>query len=397
MPAGTGIRQRNVNLEAQSSVKETIVQIIGNGDPGGGTTAVLTLATMLHAEGYQSVVVSQRDSYLLNEAARIGIEVYGFDFSSRRGAIANLFGLARFIRQRAPGVVHAHGNRAGLPTSLAMALLHGPVRPRFVYTVHGFHFLSKKHIVFLLARLAERFCIARADRTNFVSQGDARIAQTQRMLADPSRTRVIHNAVLAADFPEQRQFRAEPGIAFIGRLTYQKNPLILPDIVAALGAHAPRVHVIGGGDLEHELKAKVQAMGLIDRFVFHGQQPRPATLAIAGACSLLLLPSRWEGHPITVIEAMHMGLPVVASNVSGTKEIVDAGKTGYLVDTDDVAGYAAAISRIQSDAAHARMLGDAGRRMAQTMFSPERMLAANLDGYRRPVPGGAAPCAGASA
>jgi len=378
-------------------VKNTIVQIIGNGDPGGGTTAVLTLATMLHAEGYRVVVVSQRGSYLLTEAARSGIDVHGLDFSSRGGAIANLFALARFIRACAPSVVHAHGNRGGLPAALALALLRRSARPRFVYTVHGFHFLSKKHIVFLLARMAEWFCIARADQTNFVSRGDAQIAREQRIAGDMARTRVIHNAVLAQDFPEQPPARPEGDIAFIGRLTHQKNPLILPDIVAALGAQAPRVHVIGGGELEGELKAKVRAMKLDDRFVFHGRQSRAATLAIAGACSLLLLPSRWEGHPITVIEAMHMGLPVIASDISGTKEIVDDGKTGYLVGTDDVAGYAAAILRLQADPARARMLGEAGRHAAQTVFSPERMLVANLKGYRLTAPAVAAQCADAGA
>lgn len=369
-------------------MKNKIVQVIGNGDPGGGTTAVLTLATMLRDAGHESVVVSQRGSYLLDEAGRLGIAVHGLDFSSRGGAIANCSALAAFIRQQAPAVVHAHGNRAGLPCALAMRLLGPGARPRFVYTVHGFHFLSKKPLAFHLARMAERFCIARADWTNFVSLGDAAIAREHR-LADAGRTRVIHNAVLAGDFPEPLPQRMPGTVAFIGRLTHQKNPLILADIVAALGPQAPCVHVIGGGELEEELRRKVGSMGLDGNFVFHGQQQRPAALAIAAACSLLLLPSRWEGHPITVIEAMHMGLPVIASDIPGTREIVRDGETGFLLGAEHVAGYAAAIARVLADPAGARRLGDAGRVLARQDFSAQRMLEANLDAYRIAGPGAA--------
>lgn len=370
-----------------------IVQIIGNGDPGGGTTAVLTLATLLQGTGHLPVIVSQRDSYLLREAGRHGIAVHGMDFSSRGGSIANCHALASFIRQRQPAVVHAHGNRAGLPVALAMTLLGRARRPRFVYTVHGFHFLTKKPGAYHLARMAEKYAIRQADWTNFVSDGDARIARERRLLMDPARTSVIHNAVLAQDFPPQGGAPMEPSVAFIGRLTYQKNPLILADITAALGAQAPRIHVIGGGELDVELRARVEAMKLSDRFVFHGQQHRADALRIAAACSLLLLPSRWEGHPITVIEAMHMGLPVIASDISGTREIVTHEDTGYLVPADDVAGYAAAIGRVLSEPGLARRLGARGCAVADEKFSAHRMLQANLAAYRLP----ASPLAAASA
>lgn len=372
-----------------------IVQIIGNGDPGGGTTAVLTLALLLQGAGHRPVIVSQRDSYLLREAERHRIPVHGLDFSSRGGAIASCRALASFIRQRQPAVVHAHGNRAGLPVALAMTLLGRAHRPRFVYTVHGFHFLTKKAGAYHLARMAEKFAIRQANWTNFVSDGDARIARARRLVADPACTSVIHNAVLAEDFPSNAATQSEPSVAFIGRLTYQKNPLILADIAAALGPLAPRIHVIGGGEMDGELRARVEALRLSDRFVFHGQQHRADALRIAAECSLLLLPSRWEGHPITVIEAMHMGLPVIASDISGTREIVAQDETGYLVPADDATGYAAAIRRVLVEPGLGQRLGARGRAVADEKFSAYRMLQANLAVYRldaKPGVAAAAPC-----
>lgn len=365
-------------------MKKDIVQVIGNGDPGGGTTAVLTLATLLRDAGHAPLVVSQHGSYLLEEASRQGIAVHGMDFSSRSCAIGNCCGLAALVRRRQPGVVHAHGNRAGLPLALAMKILGRAHRPRFVYTVHGFHFLTKKPLARSLARSGEKLCIAEADWTNFVSEGDARIARWHRLLARPDCTRVIHNAVLAQDFPQRAGAPAQPGIAFIGRLTYQKNPLILADIALALRPLKPAMHVIGGGELERALKDKVVAMGLSDQFVFHGRQDRAAALRIAAACSLLLLPSRWEGHPITVIEAMHMGLPVIASDISGTREIVAQDHSGYLLRTDDAAGYAAAIRKVLTEPELAQRLGECGCGLANEKFSAQRMLQANLDVYEAP-------------
>ncbi|MGJ7917773.1 glycosyltransferase [Massilia sp. LXY-6] len=372
-----------------------IVQVIGNGDPGGGTTAVLTLATLLRGAGHRPLIVSQHDSYLLREAKLQGIAVHGMDFSSRGGAIGNCRALASFIRQRRPAVVHAHGNRAGLPVALAMKMLGRADRPRFVYTVHGFHFLTKTGGAYHLARMAEKFAIAEADWTNFVSDGDAQIARSRRLLANPASTSIIHNAVLAEDFPARADAPAEPGIAFIGRLTYQKNPLILADIAAALRPLAPQMHVIGGGEMDVELRDRVSAMQLSDQFVFHGQQHRTSALQIAAACTLLLLPSRWEGHPITVIEAMHMGLPVIASDISGTREIVVQDDTGFLVHADAASDYAAAIRQVLTEPGLAQRLGARGRDVANEKFSAQRMLQANLAAYRLASHGTAAttaPC-----
>lgn len=359
-----------------------ILQVIGSGEPGGGTTAVLTLAGMLHKAGEAVAIVSQRDSYLLQEAARLGIPTHGLDFASRGKAMLAFTELARLFRRVQPEIVHAHGSRAGLPVSLACRFLAGSRPWRFVYTVHGFHFLAKPAGAFHLARAVERLCIAEADWTNFVSFGDRAIAQRQGLLHRPGSSSVIPNAVLVGDLA------AEPervhDLVFVGRLTPQKNPLILADIVAALGPLRPVLQVVGGGELEGALKERVRSLGLEDRFNFQGPRDRTSTLGILARSRLLVLPSLWEGHPITLIEAMHLGVPVVASKVSGTEEIVREGVTGRLVPPRDVAAYAQAIGDLLRDPQQARALGDNARREAALHFSPERMLAANLTVYRPP-------------
>ena len=359
------------------------IQVVANGDPGGGTTAVLTLATMLHATGATVIIVSQSGSYILSAANKAGLYTIGFDFSSRSAAIRTLSDIADLMRRERPAAIHAHGSRAGLPVALACRLIRAHRWTKFIYTVHGFHFVPKPLVTKFLGRLVEKFCIKTAAWTNFVSQGDKCIAAENGLLFAEQRTSVIPNAVLAHDIPPPTDQPFD--IIFLGRLTYQKNPLILSDVIQAMAPLKPSVHVVGGGELEAALRAKVDDAGLRSQFTFHGQQDRAAALRIAVRCKVLVLPSRWEGHPITLIEAMHLGLPVVASRVSGSSEIVLEGKTGYLVGAEDIAGYANALAILLKDSSALQRFGMAARQEAAQRFSADRMLAANLAVYHGTV------------
>jgi glycosyltransferase involved in cell wall biosynthesis len=124
----------------------------------------------------------------------------------------------------APLAVHAHGARAALPTALAARGAW-----RFVYTVHGFHFPLKPPVVRQVARSAEAFCIARADCTVFVSDGDVALAMRSRLPPASGKFRLIKNAVdLECDVLDTSK---RYDIGFAGRVHPQKNPLILVDIL----------------------------------------------------------------------------------------------------------------------------------------------------------------------
>lgn len=354
--------------------------MIANGDPGGGTTAVLTLSRLLHEAGKWVAIASQRDSYILQAAQEFGLLTFPLEFSSRRAAIGAYSALAKLFQEQRPAIVHAHGNRAGLPVSLARRLYRGKNFGRFFYTVHGFHFQAKPPGLFQLARQAEKMAIHEADCTIFVSEGDRRIANQHRLLAHPDRCSVVPNAVLAQDIPWKRH--PEFDIAFLGRLTYPKNPLIIPEIIAAMAPLKPTVQVIGGGELSDALHQKVMQLGLDKQFVFQGQQDRANALALSARCKVLLFPSRWEGHPIAVIEAMHMGLPVVATRIPGTEAIVRDGETGYLVELDDVAAFAAALTRLLTNPAALATMASSGQADVAARYSPERMLTDTLSLYQ---------------
>lgn len=356
----------------------TIVQVIGDGRPGGGSTAVLTLSLLLAERGCDVVIVSHEGSDLIEQARHAGIRTYGVDFSRRLYTVPIAANLYRRFGELKAAIVHAHGARAGLPVALA-ARRGTAARPkRLVYTVHGFHFLQKPLGVHQLARAAEALCIAQADCTNFVSDGDRITAERQGLLKRARAHKTIKNAVLV----DERLASSEKtcDIAFLGRLSPDKNPLLLIDILKAMRPRRPTLRVIGGGPLEAELRARIVREDLQAQMVLHGEQPRAQALRLAATCRVLVLPSLREGHPIAPIEAMHLGIPVVASAVSGTNEVVVDGETGYLVPARDAGAYAAALGRLLDDERSIAAMGENARRRARE-YSPERMLAAHLELY----------------
>ena len=356
-----------------------ILHVVGDGGEGGGTTVVLQLAQGFSERGVSVGVAGPAGSYLLEEASRHGIPVLGLDFRTRRGSLRVARALEQHLRAAPGTIVHAHGARGGLPTALLPAML----RAASVYTVHGFHYHHKLPGVRHLAMAAERLCMQRAAATVFVSHSDERIARGAKLVPHSAETHVIHNgASPAAPGAKKPAF----DIAFLGRLHFQKNPEILTRILQALRPLRPTLCVIGSGELEPTLRAHVAAAGLGDQVSFLGRQPHADALRCLARARLMLLPSRWEGLPVSVIEAMHRGIPVVASDVAGTREVVVDGETGYLVPADDVQGYAVRIRHLLEDEEARRGMGACGFARARSCFSIAAQLDAHAPLYAR-VPG----------
>jgi len=139
--------------------------------------------------------------------------------------------------------------------------------------------------------------------------------------------------------------------------------------------------IIGSGPLEGELRALVTKTGLADRVLLTGDRlDIPDIMADFDIFALL---SRWEGLPLTIIEAMLAGLPVVASDVGGVKELVRDGETGLLIPVLDEHLAAAAFARLLSAPVLAKAMGRYGRENAIASFSSRRMVQEYDTLYRR--------------
>jgi glycogen(starch) synthase len=141
--------------------------------------------------------------------------------------------------------------------------------------------------------------------------------------------------------------------------------------IAAFGAIASRhptarLVVVGDGPLARELAAQAAAVPGADRIEFLGEVDRLHVADLMGESVAVLMPSRWEGHPLVALEAARAGRPVIASRCpGGLVDVVVDGGTGIVVDADDVPGLAAALHELLANRPLARALGDEARRRAE--------------------------------
>lgn len=194
--------------------------------------------------------------------------------------------------------------------------------------------------------------------------------------------RVIPNGVDVDRFgprdPELKESLAiapdVPLITTIGRLHEQKGISYLLRAVSSMRHSRRACHllIVGHGPLDDELKALAKQFGVADRVTFLGfcdDVPR-----VLAATDIFVLASLWEGMPNAVLEAMAAGLPVVATRVEGTVDLIDDGKTGMLVMPRDVPGLATSILRLLDDPARARALGKAAQAHVRAHFPLDAMV-----------------------
>jgi glycosyltransferase involved in cell wall biosynthesis len=220
----------------------------------------------------------------------------------------------------------------------------------------------------------------RSSRAIVVNSRDVAAYITRTYAAPRARIRVIYNGIDIERFHPETAGEAVGPIVTIGRLVDQKNHDLFLRAAAMLSRDVPdaRFTIVGDGPLRATLEAQARALGLADRVSFTGE--RGDVEAILRTASLFWLTSRWEGMPNVVLEAMASGVPVVATDVGGARELVRDGIDGFVVGPNDAAAFVR----------HSRaMLGDAGRRCAcataarvhAEMLSTPRMIAAMAQLY----------------
>jgi len=341
---------------------------VADGRPGGGTTMVLGLIDELRQLGAAPpTLISQPDSYLEQQAAWRGLPFVGVDLF-RWGWGPNLPAqLAAALAGRRFALTHVHGLRA------AHQAVAAPLRPlmgRIVYTVHGLHQLHMPWALRLLANVAERRAMQRVDAAVFVSHADEGLARRHRLLGAPQQ--VIYNGIELGGLQPIPLAERDIDAAFIGRLVPQKNPERAALALVALAARGWRCVLAGGGPLHAKVQAVLAKAAPGTQVRCLGELGHDKAVALLGRTRVLLMPSRWEGLPILPMEAAALGVPVVATAVAGTDEVVLDQRTGYLLRNGHQGTALAEAGRL-ADAAH-HLLGDSETWHAMSEAGPRRAL-----------------------
>jgi glycosyltransferase involved in cell wall biosynthesis len=363
-----------------------IAFVIGTLGLGGAETQVVGVAQRLHASGVSvEVVLLNGRGPLMQQLEQDDIPVHCIDYPGVRFRddrrrlrpwlvvvdLLRLLGVTRLLRRRRFDVVHAYLFHAyALAIPLAW-LARVPVR---VAARRGLHAALPRHLLLgPLTRLSTRLATAVVANSTAVAD-DAR--QTEGVPA--SKLHVIPNAV---DLPQRlARPEIEPAVGLIiANLIHYKGHL---DLVAALAAleHPPVIRCIGEGPMREPVEQAIAAAGLTDVMILEGRQV-DARSCYQGV-QFAVLASHSEGLPNAVLEAMAAGLPVVATDVGGCRELVEDGVTGRLVPARDPLAMAGALQEVASDPSFRARAGRAGRERAES-YSWAACAQAHLDLYGR--------------
>jgi glycosyltransferase involved in cell wall biosynthesis len=345
--------------------------------PSGAERVVAELARRLPHYGYATSVLCLEDETapVGAELARAGIAVSGLRISRRRtlaaarGIAAHILGL----NLRIPLIVNAHLFHANIAARLALRRLPAAVRAhtRVVTTVQvaerrfrPWHFWFDR----LTAKDgACEVCVAKSVEK----------FQCRKTHLPLDFFRVIENGIDVARFDAVAPATKQPvpgafRVVSTGRLNPQKD---FPTMLRAwqrVAARFPQatLEIAGAGPEEAKLKNFAAALNL-ERVRFAGF--RPDIAAFLDGADLYIQSSAWEGLPLTVMEAMAAGLPVIASAVDGVPEIVENNRTGLLVPPGDAPALAEKIIALLDDRPRALALGSAARDAGRVRFSADRM------------------------
>ena len=174
---------------------------------------------------------------------------------------------------------------------------------------------------------------------------------------------------------------ADPLFVNIARYQPQKGQLALIEAMEQVVERVPAAHllIVGWGSLESDLRSAVRERGLSDAVTVTGRVPE--IHGYYAAADAFVLSSEFEGLPVTLLEAMAAGCPIVATDIPGVREVVLDGETGSLVAPGNPDALAEALCRM-GDASRRETFGTAGRNRVEGRFSVERMAADHLELYR---------------
>src|SRR5271157_1854581 len=272
--------------------------------------------------------------------------------------------LALLFRRWRPAVIHTHDHRSLFYAVPAARLTRVPL---VVHTCHGRDVRATPRQVATarqLSRLVDWYvCVSQEVKAQCREQG----------ITGP-RVCTILNGIDLDRFPYNGPCPHGP-VVTVARLSPEKDVanLVRATAIAAREGDDLRVEVAGEGSCLEDLKGLAAELGVAERVTFLGEGRDVPDLLVRAR--MFVLPSLSEGIPLTVLEAMARGLPVVATRVGGLHEVVDDGVTGLLVPPADPAALAGAMVELWNDPIRLDRAGCAGRRRVEECFDVRRMLA----------------------
>ncbi len=282
--------------------------------------------------------------------------------------------LKRILNYLKPDIVHSHSSKAGVLTRLAGRSLNLKV----IHTVHGWPFTDGVPFHrFLYSLLIERLTIPLADRVVVVCKHDLELGLRYKLISE-NRIKLIYNGIPDLEVGVTTNSGPPVRIIMVGRFAEPKEQDAL--ILALKDIRLPwELVLVGDGPRLRKVKELVNSLNLESRVSFTGAVEDVDSWL--KTCHIFVLMSRWEGFPISILEAMRIGLPVIASDVGGINEQIIDGETGYLVPRDNIPLLRDRLIRLIQNPQLRNRMGLAGKKRFQNFFTVEKMLKLHRELY----------------
>jgi glycosyltransferase involved in cell wall biosynthesis len=367
--------------------KIKVVHIVPMLSPGGAERVAVHIVRGLNRERYEPVVVSftgrlECDLDCLLEEAGVEVRYLG----KRPGFDYRMYArLHPVLRECQPDIVHTHLHvlRYALPSLLLLQ------RASLLHTVHN---LADREIE-PRARWIQRYALNHGVVPVAVAQ---EVALSLRRLYGIQQCRVISNGIptdcYASPKTPRSEWRARQGFGdddvlfvCVARFAPQKNHVLLLKAFAQGPASDPKAHLVlvGEGVLRQQLEELAKNLGLTSQVHFLGL--RTDIPDVLSAMDVFVLSSDWEGNPLSVMEAMASGLPIVSTAAGGVPDLFESGKEGFIVQPGDAQGLSHSMASLLGDQEARRSLGRAAARRAKENFDVSTMVQAYEELYENMV------------
>jgi glycosyltransferase involved in cell wall biosynthesis len=289
--------------------------------------------------------------------------------------------LLSLLRSSKPDIVHTHSSKAGFLGRLAARRTGVPT---IIHMPHGLYFLGQRNVVkrnfyLLLERLAAQWC-----DIIIATSASERDQLVRWKIMPASKIVVIENGIEPMPLPTPQTKQAlrthyqisndSCVIATLGRVTAQKNPVMFIQAAAQVAKQYPQTSFvwIGGGELLEQMQVLARSLGIADRCRFLGHQDNGRELL--GMADIFWLPSAYEGFSFALLEAMALGLPIIATDVVGNRDALIQGQSGLLIPPNDVEALVAATAKLLAQPTFAESLGRGARTRLLTHFTLQQTL-----------------------
>jgi len=333
---------------------------------------------LIEAKKYQNFQIDVCTLYSRNifkqELITNDIKLFDLGLSFKYNFLG-LLKLIKIIRSDSYDIVHVHLFPADIFVAISSLFL--PKRTKFIFSEHSTYNRRRSSKFF---KIIDKFTYSRYQKIICVSE------MVKKALIDwlpevTSKTIVIRNATPVYDLKIKEQSNGYD-VLFVGRLERAKGVDILLESIKLLKSKYRRslkIGLVGSGSLEKKLKTTAEKLKISENVEFLGIRKDIDTLMQKS--KIFVLPSRWEGLPMVILEAMASGIPIVATKVGGIPEIIEDGKDGILVEPENPEELAKAILRLLSDVNLRSLISLNAYKKVKEEYSIERYIRDLLNLY----------------